>query len=182
VKSLGFLLVTIGFVAGSLASVLDADLVRWTWFVPAVVVGAIGVAMIWISQRKETRAVDRLSSNMQAIDESLRRIVENITRLNAEKESIDTYDVRHRLEELFADDLTTFIEARESIAHAFGLPAYADVMNFFAAGERYLNRVWSASADGYIDEVNDYLERAARQFQTCQDRVAALESGPAMTA
>jgi len=45
-----------------------------------------------------------------------------------------------------------------------GLQAYADVMSSFAAGERYLNRVWSASADGYIDEVNAYMEKAQAQF------------------
>jgi hypothetical protein len=37
-------------------------------------------------------------------------------------------------------------------------------MSHFAAGERYLNRVWSASADGYIDEVNTYLDKAQEQF------------------
>ena len=37
-------------------------------------------------------------------------------------------------------------------------------MSSFAAGERYLNRVWSASADGYIDEVNTYIEKAREQF------------------
>jgi hypothetical protein len=38
------------------------------------------------------------------------------------------------------------------------------VMSAFAAGERYINRVWSASTDGYIDEVRSYLERATQQF------------------
>ena len=55
-------------------------------------------------------ATERLVSNMRAIEESLRRIAQNMTRLNAEKQSIDPYDVRHRIEELFADDLTTFVD------------------------------------------------------------------------
>ena len=37
--------------------------------------------------------------------------------------------------------------------HVFGMQNYADVMSNFAAGERYINRVWSASTDGYVDEV-----------------------------
>jgi hypothetical protein len=37
-------------------------------------------------------------------------------------------------------------------------------MSNFAAGERYINRVWSASTDGYVDEVRAYLERARTQF------------------
>jgi hypothetical protein len=45
------------------------------------------------------------------------------------------------------------------------LQNYADVMSAFAAGERYINRVWSASTDGYVDEVRSYLERATQQFR-----------------
>ena len=37
-------------------------------------------------------------------------------------------------------------------------------MSSFAAGERYLNRVWSASTDGYFEEVTTYLSRAYSQF------------------
>ncbi len=48
--------------------------------------------------------------------------------------------------------------------HVFGIQNYADVMSNFAAGERYINRVWSASTDGYVDEVRMYLERARAQF------------------
>ena len=48
--------------------------------------------------------------------------------------------------------------------HVFGIQNYADVMSNFAAGERYINRVWSASTDGYVDEVREYLERAHKQF------------------
>jgi hypothetical protein len=101
---------------------------------------------------------------MLSVEKSLNNIVQNITRLNKEKFSINTYDMRHRIDELFIDDLNNFVEARQSIVHAHGLNTYAEVMSNFAAGERYLNRVWSASADGYVDEVNTYLEKAQNQF------------------
>jgi len=58
---------------------------------------------------------------------------------------------------------------------------YADVMSNFAAGERYINRVWSASTDGYVDEVRSYLERARAQFSEAQqhfDELAALYPSP----
>jgi hypothetical protein len=174
--SAGFLLVAVGFVGGALASVLHEETVRWGWFVPAVVAGMVGVAIMWTGRRREVRAVGRLNTNLQAIDESLRRVVANILRLNEDKHTLDPYDVRHRLEELFADDLNTIIEARDSIAHFHGLPAYGDVMNSFTAGERYLNRVWSASADGYVDEVNTYLDRAAEQFSASLDKLQGLQN------
>ena len=37
-------------------------------------------------------------------------------------------------------------------------------MSKFAAGERYLNRVWSTAADGYIDEAHASLSRSRQQF------------------
>lgn len=58
--------------------------------------------------------------------------------------------------------------------YIFGLQNYADVMSAFAAGERYINRVWSASTDGYVDEVCAYLERATQQFREVRVLFAEL--------
>lgn len=177
-SKLGFLLVVIGFLAGALASVVHETAVRWDWFIPAGAVGFAGVVLVRLGRRREIRATERLSSNMQALQDSLRRIARNMTRLNAEKQSLDPYEVRHRLEELFADDLSTFLTARESIAYCGGLAAYADVMSSFAAGERYLNRAWCASADGYVDEIHRYLGEASDQFALSLDKVLALQAAP----
>jgi len=177
-RKLGFLLVIVGFLAGALASVVNETAVRWDWFIPAVAVGFLGVVLVRLGRRREVRATERLTSNMRAIQDSLRRIAQNMTQLDAEKQSIDPYEVRHRLEELFADDLSTFITARESIAYSYGLAAYADVMSSFAAGERYLNRAWCASADGYVDEIHQYLGEAREQFASSLDKVLALQVVP----
>jgi hypothetical protein len=175
---LGFLFVIVGFLGGALASVADQAAVWWNWFIPAMVIGFVGVVLVRLGQRREVRATERLVSNMRAIQDSLRRIARNVTQLDAEKQSIDPYEIRHRLEELFADDLTTFISARESIAHSYGLATYADVMSSFAAGERYLNRAWCASADGYADEIHQYLDKAKEQFTSSLDKVLALPVVP----
>lgn len=45
-------------------------------------------------------------------------------------------------------------------------------MSGFATGERYINRVWSASADGYDQEAATYLARAAAQFADTQSQLA----------
>ena len=74
----------------------------------------------------------------------------------------------HRRAEIDArlrDDLRRFADARESLVHLFDLQAYANVRSDFAAGERYINRVWSASADGYDGEARHYLGKAAAQFR-----------------
>ncbi len=177
-KKLGYLMITLGFLAGALTAVVDKEQIRWDHFALAFILGAIGVALVRISDRRESRHEGKLASNMQSVETSLGRIVKNMTDLNAEKASINTYDVRHRIDELFTDDLNTFVEARESIAHTHSLNAYADVMSSFAAGERYLNRVWSASVDGYIDEVNAYLDKAREQFVDTHDKVRRLKPTP----
>jgi uncharacterized membrane protein YeaQ/YmgE (transglycosylase-associated protein family) len=177
-RRLGFLLVIVGFLAGALASVVNQTDVRWDWFLPAMIVGFVGVVLVRLGLRREVHATERLVSNMRAIQDSLGRIAQNMTQLNSQKQSIDPYEVRHRLEELFADDLTTFVAARETIAHSHGLAAYADVMSSFAAGERYLNRAWCASADGYVDEIHQYLDKAKEQFASSLDKVLTLQLAP----
>ena len=173
-KKAGYLMIVIGFIAGALLSVVDELEVQWGFFVCALIVGAIGVVLVQSGKRQHTKSEEKLTSNIQNIQASLSRIAENITQLNAAKDSIDTYDMRGRIDELFSDDLAVFVQARESISHLYGLQAYADIMSYFASGERYLNRIWSASADGYIDEVNIYLDKAQQQFADALAKVRRL--------
>ena len=170
-KVIGYILVIVGFLAGSLIAVLDKTEVQWDWFIAVFIAGIVGVIFIRLDERKLHRSIHTVTSNMRSIEMSLSSIVENIKRLNEEKLSIDTYAMRHRIDELFIEDLNNFVEARRSIVHAHGLNAYAEVMSDFAAGERYLNRVWSASADGYVDEVNTYIEKAQCQFVEALNKI-----------
>lgn len=167
-------MIVIGFIAGALLSVVDELEVQWGFFVCVLIVGAIGVVLVQSGKRQHTKSEEKLTSNIQNIQASLSRIAENITQLNAAKDSINTYDMRGRIDELFSDDLAVFVQARESISHLYGLQAYADIMSYFASGERYLNRIWSASADGYIDEVNIYLDKAQQQFADALAKVRRL--------
>ncbi len=174
-KKLGYLLITVGFLGGALASVVDKDRVEWVYFGVAVAVGALGVATVRLSEKQASTSERKLAVNMQSIETVLCAVVENMGRLEEEKGAINTYDVRHRIDELFRDDLARFVDARESIGHVYGLSAYGDVMSSFAAGERYLNRVWSASADGYIDEVNAYIDKAREQFVDSLEKIRQLK-------
>jgi hypothetical protein len=174
-KYVGYLLITAGFLVGALASVLDEELVRWSLYGGALTAGVVGIVIVRVLARMHARSEGTLATSMQDIDRSLKSIARNATELNAAKEGMHPYDVRQRIDEVFPDDINTFVDARESIAHVYGLQAYAEVMNYFTAGERYLNRVWSASADGYVDEVNEYLERAQVQFAGALEQLRILE-------
>lgn len=163
-KSLGYILISLGFLVGSYFSVIDTEQVEWSMVVPGLLVGLLGVALIQVSIRGQSTAIETVRTNIEKLEESLARIVDKITILDTDKESINVYDVHDRIDDDFMSDLDVFVDNRESIGHAFGLQSYADVMTHFATAERYLNRCWSASSDGYVDEVNKYLSRAKDQF------------------
>ncbi len=177
-KKLGYIIITVAFLAGALVAVLDELKVQWGYFCGALFLGVVGIIFVRLYELKSSRSDKRVATNLQDIKNSLVRIVKNITNLNDRKQSINTYDMRHRIDELFSEDLNTFIEARESLAHAHGLQVYANVMSHFVSGGRYLNSIWSASADGYIDEVSTYLEKAKLQFSEALSKLRHLKNQP----
>jgi hypothetical protein len=174
-KRIGYILITAGFLGAALTTVLHTTEVNWLWFIICMAVGIAGVAMVRIITMRAAREEGALAGNIVDIQESLASIVEKVTRLNGEKASINPYDLRHKIDELFPDDLAKFVEAREAIGHVYSLQSYAEVMSIFAAGERYLNRVWSASADGYINECHTYLEKAQEQFTSALKTLEELQ-------
>ena len=178
-KRNGYIIITVAFLASSLVTVLEPLAVNWLFFVPLVILGFVGVAMVRAGTRAHATAAHTIKSNIDTIHRSLESVVKKVAQLNLEKGSINTYDMRHRLDELLVEDLDDFVEARESIGHKYGLQHYADIMSHFAAGERYLNRVWSASADGYVDEVNAYMEKAEAQFAEAFEELKKLETAHA---
>ena len=73
-----------------------------------------------------------------------------------------------------------FADARESLIHLYSLQVYADIMSDFAAGERYVNRVWSAAADDYDAEAWTYVGKALNRFREATGRLET--AGQATTA
>jgi hypothetical protein len=140
----------------------------------ALVVGFAGVFLARHGSRAAATAADLLEANMAAVRESLDNVVRDVGRLNREKNDIPTYDVGKEIDRSVLDDLNRFVDARKAISHTYGLQAYADIMSHYAGGERYLNRVWSASADGYVDEVNAYLALALEQFELATEKLVGF--------
>ena len=163
-RRIGLILITLGFLLAAWVAIQDQIQINWAWFVPTALVAVAGVFLVQRASRAAAVHAETVAANIEDIDRSLHAIVQKVTQLNREKEMINTYDIRHKIDEMLLDDLNTFVEARETIGTRYGIHAYAEIMNHFAAGERYLNRVWSCSADGYIDEVNAYIGHAKDQF------------------
>jgi len=164
-KTLGYFLITAGFLAGAFFAVRDPEAVAIEPYLVALLAGAAGVAAVRITSHRASRHEDRLAENLDTLTTSLARLVENAERFEEEKGSIDVYELRHHVEKTFFDDLQAFADARETIAHRYGLQPYADVISHFASGERHLNRVWSASTDGYVDEAHAYVTKGLEQLR-----------------
>jgi hypothetical protein len=163
-KTIGILIILLAFLSGAFLSVLDPDTVAWNWMVPVLLIGSAGLWMHRKAQHAADRSDDKLAGNMDTLQSALQRILANLVDLEGRKNDIPVYEARFEIDHLFREDLNLFAEARESMIHVFGIQQYADVMSAFAAGERYINRIWSASTDGYIDEVQKFITRARDQF------------------
>jgi hypothetical protein len=170
-KKLAYLLLVLGFLFGAYATSLDAQTVDWPLFAVAAIAAIAGVMIAKRTDRARARSATVLESNRSALTESIGDIVRCISELAADP-SLRGDALRERIDERLRPDLRRFAEARESMVHLFGLQAYADIMSDFAAGERYVNRVWSASADGYDGEARAYLARASAQFSDAQLRLS----------
>jgi len=174
-KTISLLLVISAFLCGSFLAVLDPITLNWSLMVPVLVVGGIGLILHRKAVHSTSRAGDLLSGNIVHLGDSLDNILGNLEAIQSRDEELPTYEARFEIDRLFREDLDNFAEARESMVHVFGLQNYADVMSNFAAGERYINRVWSASTDGYVDEVRMYLERARDQFREAHQHFHELK-------
>ncbi len=163
-QGIGYVLLIGGFLIGAYSTALDVQATNWTLFVPAAIAAVAGVLALKRHARGEAQSEQVLSANRAELNGSIANIITQLDEMIGEQERIATGDLRHEIDRRLRDDLRRFAEARESMIHLFGIQAYADIMSEFAAGERNVNRVWSASTDGYRNEAVTYLSRASARF------------------
>jgi len=169
-KNIGYILLAAGFLAGAYATALDVQNVNWTLFVVAAIAAIAGLVLIKREASAHAKSDEVLEVNRGELRDSLQNIVRDLGEIVGDQTAKGA-DLRDRIDLKLRDDLRRFADARESMVHLFGLQTYADIMSSFAAGERYINRVWSASADGYDGEAATYLEKAATQFADAQQQL-----------
>lgn len=169
-------IVIASFLAGAFLASLDEEAINWTYFIPVMIAGVVGIFLLKSSEKAAAQDDSLLASDKQILETSLNNILANLRDLDGRKDKVPTYDMRFEIDRMFREDLNNFADSRESMKHLFGLMAYADIMSSFAAGERYLNRVWSASTDGYVDEVLAYVSKAHSQFEHALEEWNKAES------
>ncbi len=176
-KKIAYLLLVAGFLVGAYATALHVDEVEWLLFAAAAAAAVAGVVLAKRADHALATAGDVLETNRNELNESLANIVRDLREMT-EGEMAQGEQLRDWIDQKLRPDLRRFVEARGSMVHLYSLQTYADIMSEFAAGERYINRVWSASADGYREEAESYLLRAAQQFADARDQLAQATVTP----
>ena len=175
-KKIGFILIIYSFLLAALIAVIDKEIVIWQYFLPVLAIGIAGVVMVRIHVHKHHTSEDKITGRLADIETSIAAIVKNISSLSAGVDSMDTYNVRNKIDELFTEDIIKFVDARQAIAQVYGLQEYADAMSYFASEERAINRAWSASTDGYVNEVKASLQKANEYFGIVNEKIIKLKT------
>ena len=170
-KQLAYLLLIAGFLYGTYVAALDEKIVDWTLFGIAAAAAIVGVILAKRVSAAEARSGSVLETNRNELNESMANIVRDLDEL-ADGNIPKGEALRNWIDTRLRNDLRRFADARESMVHLYSLQTYADIMSEFAAGERYVNRVWSAAADDYDEEAERYVHRAREQFRKAQSDLA----------
>ena len=177
-KKIAYFLLAAGFLLGAYATSLDERNVEWAMFVIAAIAAVAGVIIAKRVDRADARADHVLEANRNELNESIGNIVRDLEEMTGGDIPKDEH-LRDWIDQRLRPDLRRFVEARASMVHLYSLQTYADIMSEFAAGERYVNRVWSSSADGYVEEATSYLQKAAEQFAHARDQLSRAGTGRA---
>jgi ElaB/YqjD/DUF883 family membrane-anchored ribosome-binding protein len=157
-----YLLLIGGFLAAAYSTALDTQMTNWNLFVPAAIVAIVGVFIIKRRARGDARSESVLTANRTELSESLSNIVRDLEQIISDSASMSTTELRNAIDDKLRNDLRRFADARESMVHLYGLQTYADIMSDFAAGERYVNRVWSAAARPRLPRIFTRRRRNSR--------------------
>lgn len=81
--------------------------------------------------------------------------------LRGELESLDTTQITVRVDALLDEFILPMGEGRQRFIDRYGMDKGAEILVTLAYGERMINRVWSAAADGHLPEASaSYIESA----------------------
>ena len=182
-RKLGLILMWGGFLAAAFSSMRQSDRIGWGAYAGLAVVGVVGVVLLRRTAGASAKQSHVVQTNLATLESTLAQALEGARAMLRTREQIYVYDVHGRIDAELAPALGDFADARESMIHGLGLAQYADVMDHFARGERFVNRAWSASADGYVDEVWKAMQIAETELgvadATLKEYLARRVNAPA---
>ena len=142
----------------------------WPVFAGAFLVALVEVQFWWgdvLSERKELR-LSHDSDSVGSPTSLMTRLLPELDRLNADLDDLDAEQLTERIDELLDGYVLPLVESRQKLIDQFGMSVGAEILVTVAFGERMLNRVWSAAADGHLPEAQSSFRDAADAFKQAQ--------------
>ncbi|MGB0759351.1 MAG: hypothetical protein ACPGPS_07435 [Rubripirellula sp.] len=185
-KIIGQILMWSGFLGGAFCAVLRAgppegtasgsgwSTIPWLWYLLSVSGGVVGVILLRVAAAKDKQDDGVTEFEYSTVQRSLEEVSNVVVRLCSQAVS-DPRVVVSVIDNECVEPLADFANARQALEKRFGMTIYADVMTEFASAERFLNRAWSAAADGYVDEVEDCLDRANSHLASTREIIGAAD-------
>lgn len=150
---------------------------RWLFLLSAVGLG-IGAWLVRMDAKAahaaaagtgESEHAGSPRQTLATIEQTVRDLHDRVLAMPTDRERL--HAIVEVLGELQQNEITQFAESRTALVARYGLAGFANVMDGFAAGERQVNRAWSAAADGVVDEAVACLERAVHRFDDVTARL-----------
>jgi len=188
IRVVGHVLLWLGFLIGAFVAVRSVEVdgapwstISWPAYGAAMFVAIVGVVVLRTSKTAVGVASAEAAGAVDQLEAILTRMQSTVEQWSTQSQEINVYDFHTMIDETLAEDLGQFADLRECLIPEFGLDHYARIMTEFALAERTINRIWSASADGYVDEVRTCLDRAVAHLTAARKRLteAAQEQAPA---
>ncbi|MEM7456299.1 MAG: hypothetical protein AAF456_18270 [Planctomycetota bacterium] len=151
--------------------------VPWLWYGLSAMVGICGVVILRSTAKSAEQEQGKVAEEFATVTSSLENLIKGVNELNASLDKKSPREVLEFIDDRLAPNFGDFAEARNSLVQRFGLQPYAEIMTQFASSERFINRSWSAAADGYMNEVRSCVERSAAHLQEADALLSGFQSG-----
>ena len=159
------------------------DSTAWPDSLPLFLTGftasLMGLGMWWkvvLEERAAARATADGSSESSELGpvQLVQQLLQPLKDLEGDIESLSGPELCQRVETLVDQFVTPLAEGRQRFVDRFGLAGGSEALNATACGERMHNRVWSAEADGHLDEARSSFTEVVAAFHQAEETVTRL--------
>lgn len=179
----GQVLLWLGFLGGSFAAVRNLEndeapwqSIPWVMYGGSALVGVVGVVCLRKDKADQRSKSAASETGIDSVRELLSQSAGKVAELRSNLSNMTCEEVLEYIDEQCGPLLAEFADGRMVISNRFGSATFAAVMTEFASGERYLNRAWSAAADGYVDEVEASVKNADIFMAAAVQELSAAEN------
>jgi len=150
-----------------------------TGFGGGFVLCAVGLFLWWkttLDERRVARAAahDTAEGSELGPVQLVEQLLQPLKDLEGDIESLSGPELCQRVESIVDQFVTPLAEGRQRFVDRFGLAGGSEALNATAFGERMLNRVWSAAADGHLEEARSSFTEVVAAFHQAEETVTRL--------